>query len=240
MNTAAQTFSYEQVEQYHVKYPESSFDKFNATCEKCFTDFENDNEVMRLINEGKLELRHYHSLLRTIFHQVEWSGSVSLAYAGVNVDFRYSKFREYMFRHAFEEQNHWKWLIEDLRNTGYSGADPREEFPAPPTEAYLSFALSFAQRYPLESIAICYVLEGISSKLGLDYGMKAAIQLKLTKEQMKFFLVHGELDQGHEHEILDVIKELHFTPQQWAIAEHAAKCTLHFYREMYNWAIKNA
>ena len=92
----------------------------------------------------------------------------------------------------------------------------------------------------MESIAICYVLEGLSSKLGVNYGMKAAMQLKIGKEQMKFFISHGELDQGHETEILKVIKELPFTPHQWAIAEHAALCTLHFYREMYNHAVKTA
>jgi len=239
--TMEQTFTtYEAVENYQVNYPVSSFEKFNATCEHCFATFHEGNEIMRLIDEGKLEMKHYHSLLRTLYHQVYVAGSTTLAAAGVMGDGRYFKFREYMFKHAEEEQNHWKWIIQDLRNTGYTGPDPREEFPSFVAEAYRSFSMHFSLKYPMESIAISYILEGISSKLGLLYGYKAATQLKLTKEYMQFFLIHGELDQGHEHEIVEVIKDLPLTPHQWAIAEYAAVTTLHFYREMYNWAAVNA
>ena len=238
MTNTTNPFGYEQVESYKVNYPESTFEKFNATCEACFSDFKNHNEIFRLIDEGKGKMKHYHNLLLTIFHQVYVAGSTTLALAGVMADGRNFKFREFMFSHAEEEQDHWKWIIEDLRNTGYAGPDPREQFPSYATEAYRSFAMHFAQKYPMESIAICYVLEGLSSKLGVDYGMKAAVQLKIGKEQMKFFISHGELDQGHEHDILTVIKDLPFSPHQWAVAEHAARCTLHFYREMYNHAAR--
>lgn len=47
---------------------------------------------------------------------------------------------------------------------------------------------------------------------------------------------HAEEEQDHWKRI---IEDLPFTPHQWAIAEHAAKMSLHFYRAMYNEVAKN-
>jgi hypothetical protein len=231
-----QTFTYENVESELVEAPVSSFEQFNASCEKLITDFQIGNPILDLIKENKLTVAHYHSLLNVIFHQVYIAGSTTLALAGSMVEPHRFAIREFLFHHAEEEQNHWKWIIQDLRNTGFTGPDPRAQHPPFVTEAYRSFAMHFALKYPLESIAICYMLESLSSKLGVKYGMQAAIQLGLQREQMSFFLLHGELDQGHETEILDALLAANLTSEQWSVAEHAAKCTAHFYKEMYVYA----
>lgn len=230
--------TYEEVENYNLKFPQSNYEKFEATSKSIASDFINGNEIMQLIDDGQVNIEHFHNLLLTIFHQVYVAGSTTLALAGAMTDKRLFKIREYLFKHAEEEQNHWKWIIQNLRDTGYKGADPRELFPPYPAQAYLSFSMNFSINHPLESLAISYVLESISSQLGSSYGMKAAMQLKLTKEQMSFFLIHGELDKGHEAEILEVIKSAPLSPYQWALAEYAAQATVYFYKEMYNYAAR--
>lgn len=232
--------TYQAVEDYPLNLPTSTFERFSESVKDIANDFVKDNEIMRLIDDGKLTIDHFHSLLTTIFHQVYVAGSTTLALAGVMTDGRFFKLREYFFHHAEEEQNHWKWIIRNLRDTGYKGPDPRELFPTFPTQAYLSFSMTFSLKHPIESLAISYVLESISGKLAMGYGMKAAKQLNLTKEDMSFFLLHGELDKGHEAELMNVLKEAPLDGRQWAIAEYAAKATLHFYKEMYNYAAKNA
>jgi len=228
--------TYQEVEDFKLNLPKSSFDNFSKTVSSIASEFVEGNEIMRLIDSGEITMDHFHNLLVTIFHQVYVAGSTTLALGGVMTDNRYSRFREYFFHHAEEEQNHWKWVIQNLRDTGYTGPDPREMFPPYPTQAYLSFAMHFALKYPQESLAIAYVLEGISGQLAVNYGSKAASILNLTKETMSFFLLHGELDEGHEADILEMLKNADFTPHQWAIAEYAAKTTLYFYKEMYNYA----
>lgn len=228
--------TYEEVENVHLKYPESSYEELAATCKHIAREFVAGNEIMRLIDDGEFTIEHFHSLLLTIFHQVTVAGSTTLALAGVMTDSRFFNIREYLLHHAEEEQNHWKWIVQNLRDTGYTGPDPREMFPAFPTQAYLSFSMSFSLKHPIESLAISYVLESLSSQLATDYGEKAAMQLKLSKEQMSFFLSHGELDKGHEADILEVLKEAPLSPYQWALCEYAAKATLHFYKGMYNYA----
>jgi hypothetical protein len=51
-------------------------------------------------------------------------------------------------------------------------------------------------------------------------------------------LLHGELDKGHSHDILDVLRDAPLTPYEWAWCEYAAECTLYLYRNMYNHAAK--
>lgn len=227
--------NYEQVESTILHHPASTFEKFTLKAQQAVDAFPNGNRFFNLIDEGNLTLPHSHRLLNTLFHQVYMSSS-SFALAGTMLDNRYFKLREYLFHHAEEEQDHWQWIIQNLRDTGYAGADPREVFPSFPTQAYLSFAMYLAHKQPAARLAMAYVLEGISGNFGVHYGTKAARQLKLSKEQMSFFLLHGELDKGHSHDILDVLKDAPLAPYEWAWCEYAAECTLHLYRGMYNHA----
>jgi hypothetical protein len=229
MNT---TNSYESVENIELKFPASNYEQFVKKADEWMARFLHDNPFVDHINEGTLTIHHLHKLLNTIFHQVYMSSS-SFALAGAMVDSRYFKIREYLFYHAEEEQHHWKWIIQNLQDTGFNGKDPREIFPTIPTQSYISFAMYLAHKQPVARLAMAYILERLSGQLGVAYGTKAAKQLQLTKEQMSFFLLHGELDAGHSEDILDVLKDAPLSPYEWAWCEYAAECTLHLYRELY-------
>lgn len=239
MSTTTQPMTYEEVENEKLNFPGSTYAQFEKKAKEALASFTVGNDIIRLVDEGKMTIPHYHQLLNTLFHQV-YMGSSSFALAGTMVDSRYAKVREYLFHHAEEEQNHWKWIVQNLRDTGYKGPDPREVFPTYPTQSYLAFAMYLAHKQPVARLAMAYVLEGVSGDLGVHYGMKAAQQLKLTKEQMSFIITHGELDQGHSHDILEVLQEAPLTPYEWAWCEYAAECTAHLYKAMYNHAAKTA
>lgn len=228
---------YQSVENVALKYPESTFKQFSATAKSCVDRFAKNNAIIDLIDNNEIELAHFHSLLNTLFHQV-YNSSSSFALAGAMCDSRYFKIREYLLHHAEEEQDHWKWIIQNLRDTGYTGADPREVFPSFATQAYISFAMFLAHKQPVARLAMGYVLEGLSGQLGIEYGQKAAIQLKLSREQMSFFLLHGELDKGHSQDILDTLETAPLTPYEWAYCEYAAECTLYLYKNLYNSAVE--
>ena len=227
--------NYQSVEEISLKYPEGNYEKFENKAIFCVEQFTSNNAVIDLIDSNELEINHFHCLLNTLFHQVYMSSS-SFALAGSMCDSRHFKIREYLLHHAEEEQDHWKWIIQNLNDTGFKGADPRTLFPSYTTQAYISYAIYLAAKHPVARLAMAYVLEGLSGQLGIEYGQKAATQLKLSREQMSFFLLHGELDQGHSHDILDVLKDAPLTPYEWAYCEYAAECTLHLYRNLYNYA----
>jgi hypothetical protein len=145
--------------------------------------------------------------------------------------------RTYLFHHAEEEKNHWVWILEDLESTGYKGKDPRGDFPNWAAQAYLSYGVYLSFFNPLARLAMANVLEGISGQFGLKYGAKALGILKLKKEQAKFFLAHGELDQGHTQDILDILKKEDVSSEQWAELIHVAETTAHLYKNIYNSSI---
>jgi len=228
---------YASVENITLKYPEGSFEKFAKTAKQCVQNFTKNNAIVDLIDNNELSLEHLHSLLNTLFNQV-YNSSSSFALAGTMCDSRYFKIREYLFHHAEEEQDHWKWIVQNLRDTGFEGPDPREVFPSFHTQAYVSFAMYLAHKQPTARLAMAFMLEELSGNLGVEYGTKVAQQLKLTPEQLSFFLLHGELDKGHSHDILDVLEKAPLTPYEWAWCEYAAECTLYLYRNMYNHAAR--
>jgi hypothetical protein len=231
--------TYEEVESQKLKYPESNFESFKAKTKDCFKYFIENNSILKLINDEQLELKHYHKLLLGLFHQVYMSSS-SFALAGAMEDSRRFRVREYFLHHAEEEQHHWKWIIQNLRDTNYSGQDPRELFPTIPTQAYISFAMYLANKQPVARLAMGYILEGISGEFGLHYGMQAAKILNLNKEQMSFFVLHGELDKGHSNDILEVLKEANLSPYEWAWCEYAAECTTKLYCDIYNSVVEES
>lgn len=145
--------------------------------------------------------------------------------------------RTYLMHHAEEEMMHWQWIIDDLNSTGFKGPDPRTQHPNWSAQAYLSYGVYLALFNPVGRLAMAQVLEGISGGFGTTYGMKALQSLKITKDQAKFFLVHGELDQGHSAEIDDVLKNENLSPEQWADMEHVARTTSRLYRNIYNESI---
>lgn len=216
-----------------IEYSSSSYAQFQTIASRCIDDFEVDNKVIDLIVAKQLTHNHFHQLLRTIFHQVYMS-STSFALAGVSLDSRYSDIREYLFHHAEEEQDHWKWIIQNLRETGDAGADPRNSFPPVAAQAYISFAMFLASRQPVARLAMAYVLEGISGKFAVEYGRKAAELLQLTRKQMSFYIQHGELDAGHSDDILEVLKNAQLSAYEWAWCTYAAECTTVMYKAMYN------
>lgn len=219
-----------------LNFPGSDFETFKARTAELLQDFEQNNKILALIRQKDLTIQHYHALLHTLFHQVYMS-STSFALAGVNIESCMHEVRAYLFSHAEEEQDHWKWIIENLYDSGYAGPDPREGFPPTVTMTYLSFASFLALKHPYARLAMGYVLEGISGTLGEHYGTEAAKQLGLKAEQMSFFIRHGQLDQGHSQDILDVLEHAGLTPYEWAWCVYAAECTQQFYLAMYDHAV---
>lgn len=217
--------------------PKSNFANYKKTQEAAVKEFLKGNKLIDLLESGDLTMANYHSLLKTIFHQVYFS-STSFAISGGMLANTSVAGRGYLLHHAEEEMDHWQWILEDLASTGYKGNDPRNEFAAWPAQAYLSFGVYISMFKPIGRLAMAQVLEGISGEFGLKYGAKALTQLKIKKEQAKFFLIHGELDQGHTADIGSILEKEELSPQDWAELEHIARTTAQLYKNIYNYSVE--
>jgi hypothetical protein len=189
--------------------------------------------LLQLADAGQVEMRHYHAILCCLFHQT-YSGPYTFALAAVNCDWRHEVAKEYLLRHAEEERTHWRWVLDDLRSTGYTGPNLRNELPHYTTQAYLGLNHYIAEHTPIARLATASVLEGIGAAHGGIYGRKIVQQLKLQKSQASFFLSHAETDIVHTAELSDVLGASQLSDDEWRWMSHAAETAGRFYRAIYD------
>lgn len=191
------------------------------------------NKLLRRIECNQINLGHYHAILTTLFHQTR-SSPYTFARAAANCDWKHETAKEYLLRHAEEERTHWRWILDDLRNTGYVGADPRDALPHPTCQAYIAINHLVADSAPIARLAIAAVLEGIGATHGTKYGRLLLQHLGLDKSKATFFLSHGETDVGHSKDLRAVILQCSLSEFEWNWMHQATRCAGKFYRAMYD------
>lgn len=211
--------------------PCSSREEFISAADETVRDFENNSLFMR-VNSGKLTIDDYHRWLLTIFHQT-FHAPATFALAGGHCDSRLQPIRDYLIEHAEEERAHWKWVLEDLFGTGYTGPDPRSEFPSLETQNYVAFNVYVATKMPVARLATAAVLEGIGGTYAKQYSNKICDLLGINADQVKFAYGHGDTDVGHTEDIYRVLSESELSPYEWAWCKHAALTAGRLYRAMY-------
>jgi len=192
-----------------------------------------DAQVVRRLVDGALTLADYQTVLLTLFHQ-SYDGPYNMALAASRCSWRHEAAKEYLIVHAAEESPHWRWILDDLSKTAYAGPSPRELFPHPTCQAYVSFTEHISEKAPYTRLATASVLEGIAAEFGEKYGRLLLQRLQLGKEQATFFLRHAETDKKHSKEIADTISRCGFNAQEWGWMTYVAKIAGSFYMEMYN------
>jgi hypothetical protein len=191
------------------------------------------NRLIRKLEAGMLTMPDYHCLLTTLFHQT-YSGPYSFARAAVNCGWQHEVAKEYLLQHAEEERSHWRWVLDDLKATGYCGENPRNAPPHPTCLAFTGLQLHVAEYLPVARLAVAATLEGIGATHGGSYGRMLAQHLRLTPAQTTFFLSHGETDKTHIVELSDVIGRCELSPEEWRWMHYAAETAGVFYRAMYD------
>lgn len=191
------------------------------------------SRLLRHVEQGTVTMNHYHAILSTLFHQT-YSGPYTFARAAVNCEWRHEAAKEYLLQHAEEERTHWRWVLDDLRNTGYAGPSLRNLPPHPSCQAYIGLNYYIAEHVPVARLAIAAVLEGIGATHGGTYGRKLLQDLKINTSQASFFLSHGETDKIHTVELREVIGKLDLSSDEWIWMSYAAETAGLFYRGMYD------
>jgi hypothetical protein len=189
--------------------------------------------LLQRAEAGTVEMHHYHAILSTLFHQT-YSGPYTFARAAVNCAWGHEAAKEYLLRHAEEERTHWRWVLDDLKSTGFNGPDLRSEPPHFTTQAYIGLNYYIAEQVPIARLAIAAVLEGIGAAHGATYGKKLLSALKIGRAQASFFLSHAETDVVHTAELTEVINSSRLTAEEWRWMSHAADSAGRYYRNMYD------
>lgn len=210
----------------------SSLGGLLAEVESAIVRFE-DAAFLDRVRKGSVTVDHYHLLLTTIFHQTR-NGPYSFASAAANCSWRHAEAKDYLLRHAEEERTHWRWILDDLASTHYSGPDPQLLHPHPSCEVYIAFNERAARVVPVSRLAVAAVLEGIGARYGGKYGGELLKALGLKPAQASFFMSHGQTDKVHIEELEAILSGLRLSGEEWAWMSHAAATAGHLYRAMYD------
>ena len=195
-----------------------------------------ENAMCKKIERGDVVMDDYHRILRMIFHQT-YEGPQTFALSAVNCPTRFQNAKDYLFHHAEEEKSHWRWVVNDLKATGYQ-ADVESSYPLPACQNYVAFNYYTALKMPVARLAIAAVLEGIGARYGAHYAREVCRLLKLKPEQAQFYFGHGDTDIGHQQDIWNVIDQCELTKDEWSWMNHAATTAGDLYKAMYDEATR--
>src|SRR4030095_3509171 len=196
-----------------------------------------ENLVCRKVDTGDFELADYQKILRMIFHQVR-EGPFTFAMAGVNCGPHQRGAKEYLLHHAEEEKLHWRWVVNDLKETGYQ-SNPESLLPLPACQDFISFNYYIALKMPIARIAIAMVLEGIGARYGAHYATKICQLLCLSPKQTQFYAGHGNTDREHIQDLWRVIESHALNDDAWEWMNYPPETAGRLYRRMYEEALEH-
>ena len=201
-------------------------------CIKAAIEDFSGNKLYKKMQSEDYDMTTYHRFLRTLFHQVR-SSSSRFALAGTNTPERYWIILDYFLSHAEEEKDHWRWILDDLRNTNYRGPAIENEFPQWCTQSYIAFNYFIASRYPIARLGIAFFLESLGANLGKSSATRLCKKLQLKANQATFLFGHGDTDVGHTEDILKVLNQSLLTSDDWMWLGHSATVASKLYKQMY-------
>lgn len=190
------------------------------------------NKLCKRVMDGEFTTAEYHKLLVRLFHQVYFSSNTfALAASGIGLDREAA--RDYLIKHAEEEKGHWRWILNDLEKTNYTGPDPRSHHPSEPTQSYISFNFYVAAVAPIARLGIAAMLESLGATFGKQYITKFLESTGLKPNQGVFFFGHGDTDVGHTREIMEVIRSSNLSELEWGWMVHSALTGYKMYRRIF-------
>jgi hypothetical protein len=171
--------------------------------------------LLQHLQSGTLSMEDYHRLLLRVLPQVyESAVTFSLAASQIADPCRFS-IRSYLMSHAEEEKLHWQWILNDLKNTGYTGPSPSLAPTCTATAAYIAFNYYTAIREPIGRLAIAAFLESVGARYGNVCATRLCSVLRLRSDQATFFFGHGDTDVGHTAEILRALDAVDLSSEEW-------------------------
>jgi hypothetical protein len=190
------------------------------------------NGLIAQLDRGDLAMVDYRRMLQTLFHQVRLS-STTFAMAATHLPPHLHAVRAYLFRHAHEEADHWRWIVSDLEATGGLAAETESSAMAVPVAAYVGYNFYIATAQPLGRLAIASVLEGIGGRFGSKYARRLVQALGLRPEQLAFLMGHSESDAVHSEELKQVLVDCVQSDAEWLALSHIAATAGALYTALY-------
>ena len=177
-------------------------------------------EARRLFG-GSIDKGHYVRYLIQTYHYARWTTPL-LAEAGRRMKRlgRHSRLGDLLLQKSDEERGHERWLLEDLKNLGWSAKRVERQTPTPAVAAYVAWN-RFTSRCgrPEAFLGTAYVLEYLSvhrARQSVER-MLAANTIPNIRKAVTFLKVHGTADVRHVEELTSLLSPLVDREEQAAL-----------------------
>lgn len=165
-----------------------------------------DTKVIKDLFRGTPSPRAYVRYLINAYNYAQYSPKVMATAAARCMD-THPELATYLLHHADEEQGHYQWALEDLRDLKVSEAEVQAARPVPSCTAmigYIHYIAGYAN--PVALFGWMYVLEAMGNDLGTVIAKQLKESLKLSNGGLRFVARHGISDTGHAKELTEQIQ----------------------------------
>ncbi|MBI4966541.1 MAG: hypothetical protein HZC25_00345 [Rhodospirillales bacterium] len=191
-----------------------------------------ENKLCRRVVAGQIGLPDYHAVLQLLFH-ITYEGAAVSALAAAQCPPDREAVRAYLLHQADQVKDHWRWVLNDLEATGFTGTDPRQGFPSPACQSYIAYNYYVALRAPVARLAVIAVMNAIAGSFSQNYSAKLFQILKLKPSQASFFFRSS----GADDELMAVIRATPMDGRDWLWMANAARTASTLYRAVYDTAM---
>jgi len=166
-----------------------------------------DTKVVKDLFAGTPDPAAYVRYLINAYNYAQHSPKV-MAVAAARCTDTHPELATYLLRHAIEEQGHYQWALEDLRDLNVGDAEAQAARPVPSCTAmigYIHYIAGYAN--PVGLFGWMYVLEAVGNDLGALVAKALKDALKLSGSGgLRFVARHGVSDTEHARELTEQIQ----------------------------------
>ncbi|HEY2990418.1 MAG TPA: iron-containing redox enzyme family protein [Candidatus Binatia bacterium] len=196
---------------------------------RVFADLK-DTKVIRNLFAGSLDPRAYVRYLINAYNYAQYSPKVMAMAAARCID-THPELGTYLLHHADEEQGHYRWALEDLRDLNVGETEARAARPAPACTAMIGYIHYIAgHANPVGLFGWMYVLESVGNDLGTAVAKRLQESLK---GGLRFVARHGVTDIGHAQELTEQIEKYVRREEDMRDVEYVAEVVADLYVHMF-------
>ncbi|MGH8419421.1 MAG: iron-containing redox enzyme family protein [Pseudomonas sp.] len=165
----------------------------------------------------------YQQVMLQVYHYTRYN-SINQAACAASADPEQTSLLRFVYKHALEELGHERMVLRDLGSVGLLP----EALPAPlpPTQALIAYLNDVAVRKgPVARLGYSYWAEDVYEHIQPLLGRFRA-DLRLSDEQMTFFVAHSTIDEKHADEVRSAMRRAVTTNEQRRQIIEVARVTL--------------
>ncbi|MBY0404429.1 MAG: iron-containing redox enzyme family protein [Cyanobacteria bacterium] len=192
----------------------NSLEALDARVNQCWQTILSNSKMIQEIMAGGSDKRLYALYLIETYHYTRHNAK-NQALVAIRSNDQHNAYLQFCFRHAADEAGHELMAVHDLKQMGVDSQPVLKSRPLPATEVLIAYLYWVSvQGNPVQRLGYSFWAESCYEAIGPV--LKAMqTQMKLTPDQMTFFIDHATIDTKHAEMVRQMILQSAQTNQDW-------------------------